>query len=196
MWHHAAVTRQRREQLNGHKGALVWVTGLSGSGKSTIAHSVEEQLYERGCRTFVFDGDNVRHGLCSDLGFSREDRAENLRRIGEMSKLFVEAGIVALTAFISLFRVDREFVRDLAGAYRRGDILFLPDRGLRSAGRQVSVPAGARRRDRGIHRDLIAVRDSGESGSGAGHGHDAALELRGCGHRPSAEERNNQGAWK
>jgi adenylylsulfate kinase len=115
VWHKASVTRQRREALNGHQGSLVWFTGLSGSGKSTIAHGVEEQLFRRGCRTFVFDGDNVRHGLCSDLGFSREDRAENLRRIGEMAKLFVGSGIVALTAFISPFRVDRDFVRSLVG---------------------------------------------------------------------------------
>lgn len=82
---------------------LLWFTGLSGSGKSTLAHTVEEQLFHRACRTFVFDGDNVRHGLCSDIGFSLADRAENIRRIGEMSKLFLDAGIFALTAFISPF---------------------------------------------------------------------------------------------
>jgi adenylylsulfate kinase len=115
VWHNATVTRQRREQLNGHKSALLWFTGLSGSGKSTLAHIVEEQLYRRGCGTIVFDGDNVRHGLCSDLGFSLTDRAENIRRIGEMSKLFLEAGVIALTAFISPFRKDRELVRRLVG---------------------------------------------------------------------------------
>ena len=115
VWHNATVTRQRREQLNGHKSALLWFTGLSGSGKSTLAHSVEEQLYQRRCRTFVFDGDNVRHGLCSDLGFSLKDRAENIRRIGEMSKLLLEAGSIALTAFISPFKKDRELVRRLVG---------------------------------------------------------------------------------
>jgi adenylylsulfate kinase len=115
VWHHAAVTRSRREKLNGHKSAILWFTGLSGAGKSTIAHAVEEKLYRSGCRTFVFDGDNVRHGLCSDLGFSREDRAENIRRIGEMAKLFLEAGVIALTAFISPFRVDREKLKKLAG---------------------------------------------------------------------------------
>ncbi len=113
VWHHATVTRERREKLNSHRGGVIWFTGLSGAGKSTIAHSVEERLHQKGCRTFVFDGDNVRHGLCADLGFSAADRHENLRRIGEMGKLFAEAGVIALTAFISPFRSDRERVRNL-----------------------------------------------------------------------------------
>lgn len=113
VWHHATVTRARREQLNGHKSVIIWFTGLSGAGKSTLAHAVEERLYQMSCRTFVFDGDNVRHGLCGDLDFSEEDRRENIRRIGEMAKLFVEAGVVALTAFISPFRADRLKVRNL-----------------------------------------------------------------------------------
>jgi len=113
VWHHASVTRARREQLNGHRSKVLWFTGLSGSGKSTLAHAVEEQLHQQGCRTFVFDGDNVRHGLCGDLGFSAADRTENLRRIGEMSKLFIEAGVIALTAFISPLRADRERLRAL-----------------------------------------------------------------------------------
>lgn len=113
VWHHATVTRERREALNGHRSVMLWFTGLSGAGKSTLAHSVEEYLYQRGCRTFTFDGDNVRHGLCSDLGFSAEDRVENIRRIGEMGKLFLEAGVIALTAFISPFRADRNKVRSL-----------------------------------------------------------------------------------
>jgi len=113
VWHHATVTRARRETQNGHKSAILWFTGLSGAGKSTLAHAVEERLHRMGCRTFVFDGDNVRHGLCGDLGFSAEDRRENIRRIGEMAKLFTEAGVIALTAFISPFRSDRERVRGL-----------------------------------------------------------------------------------
>lgn len=113
VWHHATVTRERRENLNGHPGVILWFTGLSGAGKSTLAHAVEERLHQLGCRTFVFDGDNVRHGLCSDLGFSVEDRSENIRRIGEMTKLFLEAGIISLTAFISPRRRDRERVRSL-----------------------------------------------------------------------------------
>jgi adenylylsulfate kinase len=114
VWHHATVTRARREQHNGHKSAIIWFTGLSGAGKSTLAHAVEERLHQMSCRTFVFDGDNVRHGLCGDLDFSEEDRRENIRRIGEMAKLFVEAGVIALTAFISPFRTDRLKVRNLA----------------------------------------------------------------------------------
>ena len=113
VWHHATVTRKRREEMNGHGSVILWFTGLSGAGKSTLSHAVEEQLYQLGCRTFVFDGDNVRHGLCADLGFSIPDRVENIRRIGEMSKLFVEAGVIALTAFISPFRADRNRVRSL-----------------------------------------------------------------------------------
>lgn len=113
VWHHATVTRVRREALNGHNSVMLWFTGLSGAGKSTLAHSVEEYLYKIGCRTFTFDGDNVRHGLCSDLGFSAEDRAENIRRVGEIAKLFLEAGVIAITAFISPFRSDRERVRSM-----------------------------------------------------------------------------------
>ncbi len=111
VWHQPTVTRSRRQRLNGHHSAIIWFTGLSGSGKSTLAHAVEEVLFRRGCRTFVFDGDNVRHGLCGDLGFSHEDRTENIRRIGQMAKLFIEAGVIALTAFISPFRTDRQRVR-------------------------------------------------------------------------------------
>ena len=113
VWHHATVTRARRELQNGHRGAIIWFTGLSGSGKSTLAHAVEEALYQRGCRTFVLDGDNVRHGLCGDLAFSAEDRQENIRRIGEVAKLFMEAGVIVLTAFISPYRADRERVRGM-----------------------------------------------------------------------------------
>ncbi|HEY0665145.1 MAG TPA: adenylyl-sulfate kinase [Gallionella sp.] len=111
VWHHATVTRARREEQNGHRGAILWFTGLSGAGKSTLAHEVEEQLHRMGCHTFVLDGDNVRHGLCGDLGFSSEDRVENIRRIGEVAKLFMEAGVIVLTAFISPFRADRDKVR-------------------------------------------------------------------------------------
>ena len=111
VWHHATVTRKRREAMNGHRGAILWLTGLSGAGKSTLAHAVEEHLHRMGCRTFVLDGDNVRHGLCADLGFSATDRAENIRRIGEVAKLFMEAGVIVLTAFISPFREDRNKVR-------------------------------------------------------------------------------------
>jgi adenylylsulfate kinase len=109
------VDRSARERLNNHSSRLFWFTGLSGSGKSTLAHLVEERLHNLGMRTYVFDGDNVRHGLCGDLSFSPEGRAENLRRIGEMTRLFLDAGIVCLTAFISPLREDREKVRDIVG---------------------------------------------------------------------------------
>jgi adenylylsulfate kinase len=115
VWHNPHVTRRDRERLNGHRSVCVWFTGLPSSGKSTIGHALERRLYELGCRTFVFDGDNVRHGLCSDLGFSRQDRAENIRRIGEMIKLFLEAGVIAITAFVSPFKEDREKVKRLVG---------------------------------------------------------------------------------
>ncbi len=113
VWHNATVTRARREAQNGHRGAIVWFTGLSGAGKSTLAHAVEEALHQRGCRTFVLDGDNVRHGLCGDLGFNTESRIENIRRVGEVAKLFMEAGVIVLTAFISPYQADRQRVRGM-----------------------------------------------------------------------------------
>jgi len=115
VWHHATVTRQRRAELNQHRSVVLWFTGLSGAGKSTLAHALEESLYQMGYRTFVLDGDNVRHGLCGDLGFSEADRVENIRRVGETAKLFLEAGVMILTAFISPFRADRDKVRSLVG---------------------------------------------------------------------------------
>ncbi len=113
VWHQGAVNRDDREKLNGHKGATVWLTGLSGSGKSTIAVDLEKRLCERGVRTYILDGDNIRHGLNKNLGFSPEDRTENIRRIGEVAKLFTDAGVVAITAFISPYRADRDQVRAL-----------------------------------------------------------------------------------
>jgi len=113
IYHKATVTRERRNQLNKHKSVIIWFTGLSGSGKSTLAHSVEEELYKLGCKTFVLDGDNVRHGLSSNLNFSDNDRKENIRRIGEVAKLMMEAGVITMTAFISPFKRDRELVKSL-----------------------------------------------------------------------------------
>ena len=120
VWHQSTVTRAQREAQNGHRGMIIWFTGLSGSGKSTLAHAVEDGLHRRGCRSFVLDGDNVRHGLCGDLGFSAHDRQENIRRIGEMAKLFMEAGMIVLTAFISPYRADRRRVREMVAG---GDFL-------------------------------------------------------------------------
>ena len=113
VYHQASVTRQRRNKLNNHRSIVLWFTGLSGSGKSTLAHSVEEKLYQKGCRTFVLDGDNVRHGLNSNLDFSESGRAENIRRISEVSKLMLESGLIVMTAFISPFNKDRNEARKL-----------------------------------------------------------------------------------
>jgi len=113
VWHEATVTRQRREQKNKHKSAVLWFTGLSGAGKSSLAHAVEEELYRLGLNTFVLDGDNVRHGLNKDLSFSDSDRKENIRRIGETAKLMLEAGVITLTAFISPFKEERALARNL-----------------------------------------------------------------------------------
>jgi adenylylsulfate kinase len=115
VWHHATVTRQRRADLNQHQSTVLWFTGLSGAGKSTLAHALEERLYQMRFHTFVLDGDNVRHNLCKDLGFSAEARVENIRRVAEVAKLFVEAGVIVLTAFISPFAEDRTKARQLLG---------------------------------------------------------------------------------
>ncbi len=112
-WHASQVTRAHREKLLDQRGALLWLTGLSGSGKSTVAFRVEHALIERGCVAYVLDGDNVRHGLNSNLGFSADDRAENIRRIGEVGKLFVDAGLITLSSFVSPYRADRDQVRAL-----------------------------------------------------------------------------------
>jgi adenylylsulfate kinase len=111
VWHDHRVSKAERKRLNKHQACIIWFTGLPSSGKSTIAGAVEHQLYTRGIRTYLLDGDNVRHGLNRDLGFSPEDREENIRRIGEVAKLFVDAGMVTLVAFISPYRRDRERVR-------------------------------------------------------------------------------------
>jgi adenylylsulfate kinase len=114
VWHDPTVYRKDREKMNGHKSVIIWFTGLSGAGKSTVAHALEDKLHKNKIRTFVLDGDNVRRDLCKDLGFSDDDRTENIRRIGEVSKLMMEAGVIVLTAFISPFTKDRQIVRDLA----------------------------------------------------------------------------------
>ena len=113
IYHQASVSRKRRNQASKHQSIVIWFTGLSGSGKSTLAHVLEEKLFKEGCNTYVLDGDNVRHGLNSNLDFSDNDRKENIRRIGEVCKLMLEAGIIVMTAFISPFREDRSQVRKL-----------------------------------------------------------------------------------
>jgi adenylylsulfate kinase len=113
VWHHSSVDRAARAHQRGHRSAILWFTGLSGAGKSTLANAVNSALFEQGLACYVLDGDNVRHGLCQDLGFSDADRTENIRRIGEVAKLFVDAGVVVLTAFVSPFQADRDRVRAL-----------------------------------------------------------------------------------
>ena len=119
-WHQASVGRSDRAEKRGHSSSILWFTGLSGSGKSTLANAVNAALFERGLATYVLDGDNIRHGLCKDLGFSDADREENIRRIGEVAKLFLDAGVIVLTAFVSPFRADRDKARALVA---EGDFL-------------------------------------------------------------------------
>lgn len=113
VWHEASITREAHAKQRGHQSAILWFTGLSGSGKSTLANAVNAELFKRGLATYVLDGDNIRHGLCKDLGFSDSDREENIRRIGEVAKLFLDSGVIVLTAFVSPFRSDRDKARDL-----------------------------------------------------------------------------------
>ncbi|MCT0199462.1 adenylyl-sulfate kinase [Synechococcus sp. CS-1325] len=113
VWHQASIDRASRAGQRGHRSAILWLTGLSGSGKSTLANALNAELFARGLATYVLDGDNVRHGLCHDLGFSDADREENIRRIGEVAKLFLDAGVIVLTAFVSPFRADRRKARSL-----------------------------------------------------------------------------------
>ena len=115
VWHQSSVDREDRSHQRGHSSAILWFTGLSGSGKSTLANAVNVALHKNCYSTYVLDGDNIRHGLCKDLGFSDLDREENIRRIGEVSKLFLDAGIIVLTAFVSPFRIDRDSARALVG---------------------------------------------------------------------------------
>jgi len=117
-WHPGQITAQDREAVLGQRGCVIWLTGLSGSGKSTIACALEKKLIEQGCLCYVLDGDNIRHGLNKDLGFSAEDRTENIRRISEVAALFARAGVIAITAFISPYRDGRKLARQAAGEGR------------------------------------------------------------------------------
>jgi len=133
-WHQPSVDRLQREHMNQHKSFVLWFTGLSGAGKSTLSHYIERVLHKRGYRTYVLDGDNVRHGLCSDLGFSIEDRHENIRRVSEVCKLFLDAGNIVLTAFISPLQEDREKAKQCIGTqdfieiYCNADIVVCEER--------------------------------------------------------------------
>ena len=120
VWHQSSVNRKSISDKRGFRSSILWFTGLSGSGKSTLANAVNHALFSKGLTSYVLDGDNVRHGLCNDLGFSNKDREENIRRIGEVSKLFLDAGVIVLTAFVSPFRADRDKVRSLV---EKGDFI-------------------------------------------------------------------------
>ena len=147
-WHDHAITTEEREKKNGHRSAVLWFTGLSGSGKSTVANEVNANLFDRGLQAFVLDGDNVRHGLNKDLGFTQEDRVENIRRIGEVAKLFAEAGVIAMTAFISPYKEDRDKVREICGdkfieVYVKADLAICEERdpkGLYKKARAGEIP--------------------------------------------------------
>ena len=130
VWHKSSVDRDARSKQRGHGSAILWFTGLSGSGKSTLANAVNVALHNNGYSTYVLDGDNIRHGLCKDLGFSDRDREENIRRIGEVSKLFLDAGIIVLTAFVSPFRIDRNNARSLVGENDFVEIYCSADLGI------------------------------------------------------------------
>ncbi len=149
VWHEHSVERTQRETLKGHKSCLLWFTGLSGAGKSTVAQALDQRLHDHGCHTYVLDGDNVRHHLCRDLGFNDDDRTENIRRIGEVGRLFVDAGILTLTAFISPLIEDRNTARklfsdgDFVEVYCRCDISVCEERdvkGLYKRARAGEIP--------------------------------------------------------
>ena len=147
-WHHHTISRTEREEHNGHRSAVLWFTGLSASGKSSIAQALQAVLFEHGCQSYVLDGDNIRHGLNKDLGFSPEDREENIRRIGEVAALFRDAGFLVSTAFISPYRADRDKVRQLCGegfieVYVRCPVDVCADRdpkGLYQKAREGKIP--------------------------------------------------------
>jgi adenylyl-sulfate kinase len=144
-WHQRKVTKGEVEARNGHKGCVVWFTGLSAAGKSTIAVEVEKKLFEMGCHVFLLDGDNVRHGLNKNLGFSPEDREENIRRVAEVSKLFHDTGMICLSAFISPYRKDRLMARSLLEAGRFVEVFV-----------QASIETCAKRDPKGLYRKAMA----------------------------------------
>lgn len=149
VWHHHHITRDQRSEQKQQKPCVLWFTGLSGAGKSTVANALESYLFEQGYHSYLLDGDNVRHGLNRDLGFTDTDRVENIRRIGEVSKLFVDAGMIVLTAFISPFRADRDMVRALLGDGEFVEIYVCPSldvceqrdpKGLYKKAREGKIP--------------------------------------------------------
>jgi bifunctional enzyme CysN/CysC len=164
-WSEGTVTSLQRFARNGHKGAVVWLTGLSGSGKSTISHHLERELFNLGIHTYILDGDNVRHGLNSNLGFSPEDRVENIRRVAEVAKLLADAGVVVVTAFISPYQADRRKARAIACETGvRGLLRSLHQGGrcrVREPRSEGTLQTGSGRRDQRVYRDQRTVRGAG-----------------------------------
>ena len=152
-WHEGSVSRQEREQLLGQKGVTVWMTGLSASGKSTIACILEQMLLHQKKHAYRLDGDNIRHGLNKNLGFSAEDRAENIRRIGEVAKLFTDAGVIAITSFISPYKKDRDAVR---ASMKPGEFVEVYV--------QVSLEAAEKRDPKGLYKKARAGEIKGFTG--------------------------------
>jgi adenylyl-sulfate kinase len=166
-WHHANVTAEDRERSKGQRGAALWFTGLSGAGKSTIAALVDRRLQDAGRHSFILDGDNLRFGLCKDLGFSPEDRAENIRRLGEVARLFVDAGLIVLCAAISPYRRDRDLARALVGPGRFVEIYV-----------DTELAECERRDPKGLYRRARAGEITGFSGIDAPYEAPEAPELR------------------
>lgn len=166
-WHDATITAEDRERSKGQRGAALWFTGLSGAGKSTVAAIVDHRLHASGRHSFILDGDNLRHGLCKDLGFSPEDRAENIRRLGEVARLFVEAGLIVLCAAISPYRRDRELARALVGDGRFIEIFV-----------DTELAECERRDPKGLYRRVRAGEITGFSGIDAPYERPEAPELR------------------
>lgn len=152
-WHSGSITRTQRERLLGQRGVTLWLTGLSAAGKSTIGCIVEQMLHERGRLAYRLDGDNIRHGLNRNLGFSAQDRAENIRRIGEVAKLFVDAGAIVIASFVSPYRADRDAVRAGLGAGEFIEIYV-----------KVSIEAAARRDPKGLYKKAMAGQIKGFTG--------------------------------
>lgn len=165
-WHDHSVTSEERKRLKGHKGCVLWFTGLSGAGKSTIANTVDHKLHALGKHTYLLDGDNIRHGLNKNLGFSAEDRAENIRRIGEVAKLFADSGTITLTAFISPYRVDRDNVRALLDdgefveIYVKASLETCEGRDPKGLYKKARC-----RRNQGLHRHRRSLRRAGKAGT-------------------------------
>ena len=194
-WSRGKVTAAQRELRNGHPGCVIWLTGLSGSGKSTIATELERELFNLGRHAYVLDGDNIRHGLGSDLGFSPKDRTENIRRIGEVAKLFADAGVICITAFISPYRADRELVRKILPAGRFIEVFVNAPLEVCEQRDPKGLYAKARaKRDQGVHRHLRPLRSAAAPGDRIAHrpAHRGRIRRQNPGVSPVARHRDGR----